>query len=449
MIKNIALACLFLVSVTMHAQDSLKVKISPNNGYKWMMLYKLNGAKQQYVANTTLENEEFNFVIPENSESGMYRLFYDNENGGYFDVIYNQEAIDVTFDASSPEESAVFKTSEENKMYQSYLNSIESHQLKLDSVQIVNINSVSPTTKELEELYQERLEKVVDLQDYFEKEASGKLAQEFIKTNKKYNSPKLAASVEEYLKNLEFHFFDNVDFNNEKLMNSSLLVDKSMEYVFYINSSEDVETQQNLRKKSIHELMDKIGDNNLIKSEILSSLLYALAGQEDLVLVDHVKEYYYNKLPEEFKSEKFLATVKDMLKTAIGSVAPNFSLKEDGETTDLLQLTEAENYIITFWSTTCSHCLKDIPELHEFTKDMENVKVIAIALEEDKFGFDHHTQALSSWINVLGLNKWENEIARDYDVHSTPSYFILDKDKKIIAKPEDLVDVQELFKTEE
>ena len=181
----------------------------------------------------------------------------------------------------------------------------------------------------------------------------------------------------------------------------------------------------------------------------MSSLLYALAGQEDLVLVDHVKENYYNKLPEEFKSEKFLATVKDMLKTAIGSVAPNFSLKEDGETTDLLQLTEAENYIITFWSTTCSHCLKDIPELHEFTKDMENVKVIAIALEEDKFGFDHHTQALSSWINVLGLNKWENEIARDYDVHSTPSYFILDKDKKIIAKPEDLVDVQELFKTEE
>ena len=70
------------------------------------------------------------------------------------------------------------------------------------------------------------------------------------------------------------------------------------------------------------------------------------------------------------------------------------------------------------------------------------------ALEDDKFGFDHHTQDFPNWINVLGLNKWENEIARDYDIHSTPSYFVLDKDKKIIAKPEDLVDVQELFKIE-
>jgi hypothetical protein len=80
---------------------------------------------------------------------------------------------------------------------------------------------------------------------------------------------------------------------------------------------------------------------------------------------------------------------------------------------------------------------------------MENVKVIAIALEDDKFGFDHHTQDLSNWINVLGLMKWKNQIARDYDIHSTPSYFVLDKDKKIIAKPEELEDVQELFKPEE
>lgn len=443
--KNIALACLFLVSISIHAQDSLKVKITPNNGYKWMMLYKLNGAKQQYVANTTLENDEFNFVIPENSESGMYRLFYDNENGGYFDVIYNQEAIDVTFDASSPEESAVFAVSEENKLYQSYLNSIQSHQLKLDSVQIANINSATPTNG-LEKMYQKRLKKLISIQDYFEKEATGKLAQEFIKTNKKFNSPELATSADEYLKNMESHFFDNVDFNNEKLMNSSLLVDKSMEYVFYINSSEDAETQQNLRKKSIGELMTVIGGNDLIKSEILSSLLYALAGQENLELVKYVKENYYSKLPEGLKSAKFLSTVNDMLKTAIGSVAPNFSLEENGEAKYLLQLTEAENYIVTFWSTTCSHCLKDIPQLYEFVKEKEDLKVIAIALEDDRFGFDHHTQDFPDWINVLGLNKWENEIARDYDVHSTPTYFVLDKDKKIIAKPEDLVDVQELFK---
>ena len=174
MIKKIALACLFLVSITIHAQDSLKVKIAPNNVYKWMMLYKLNGAKQQCINLDLQKEEEFNFVIPENSESGMYRLFYDNKNGRYFDVIYNQEAIDVTFDASSPEKSAVFAMSEENKLYQSYLNSIESQQLKLDSIQIVNVNPTTPASIGLEKMYQKD-KKVVGLQDYFEKEAGKQL----------------------------------------------------------------------------------------------------------------------------------------------------------------------------------------------------------------------------------------------------------------------------------
>lgn len=447
MVKKIALACLIIVSVTMHAQDSLKVKIVPNNGYKWMMLYKLTGAKQQYVANTTVKDDEFNFEIPENSAPGMYRLFYDNENNGYFDIIYNKEPITVAFNPSSPEVSAEFALSEENKLYQSYLNSIGAQQSKLDSLQIANINAETPI-KGIEKKYQKRLKQVTELQDYFEKEAAGKLVEEFIKTNRKYNSPQLVVSVDEYLNNLESHFFDYVDFNNEKLVNSSLFVDKSMEYVFYLNSSDDVETNQNLRKKSINELVEKIGDNNIIKSEILSSLLFALAGQEDLVLVDFVKKNHYNKLPEGLKSPKLLTTIKEMLKTAIGSVAPNFSLKEGDETKYLSQLTDAENYIVTFWSTTCSHCLKDIPQLYESTKDLENIKVIAIALEDDKFGFDHHTQDLTNWINVLGLKKWENEIARSYDVHSTPSYFVLDKDKKIIAKPEDLKDVQAIIKVE-
>lgn len=101
----------------------------------------------------------------------------------------------------------------------------------------------------------------------------------------------------------------------------------------------------------------------------------------------------------------------------------------------------AEKYIVTFWSTSCSHCLKEIPELYNFTKELYSVKVIAVALEEDKFGFNHHTEMMDKWINVLGLNKWENEIARSYEIHSTPSYFILDKDKKITEKPEQLVEL--------
>ena len=46
MIKKLVIA-LFLVSFSANAQDTLRVKMEPVEGYKWMMLYKINGAKQQ------------------------------------------------------------------------------------------------------------------------------------------------------------------------------------------------------------------------------------------------------------------------------------------------------------------------------------------------------------------------------------------------------------------
>ena len=79
-------------------------------------------------------------------------------------------------------------------------------------------------------------------------------------------------------------------------------------------------------------------------------------------------------------------------------------------------------------------------------KDNPNVEVIAFAMEKDELGFNHHTQKFDKWINVLGLNKWQNEIARNYNITSTPTYFILDKDKRIINKPNAIENVKSFFK---
>ena len=43
---------------------------------------------------------------------------------------------------------------------------------------------------------------------------------------------------------------------------------------------------------------------------------------------------------------------------------------------------------------------------------------------------------------MLGLNKWENKTARIYQINATPTYIILDKNKKIVAKPNDINDVK-------
>jgi protein-disulfide isomerase len=71
--------------------------------------------------------------------------------------------------------------------------------------------------------------------------------------------------------------------------------------------------------------------------------------------------------------------------------------------------------------------------------------VIAAALEENKKDHEQFASKLPKWTNILGLKKWENEMAKAYKINATPTYFILDKDKRIIAKPEHFEDVKAYF----
>ena len=78
-------------------------------------------------------------------------------------------------------------------------------------------------------------------------------------------------------------------------------------------------------------------------------------------------------------------------------------------------------------------------------KDKTNTKVIAFGMENDGFYWKKYISKLSGWHHVLGLGKWENKTSITYQVFSTPTYLILDTNKKIIAKPEAIKDVVEFF----
>ena len=49
---------------------------------------------------------------------------------------------------------------------------------------------------------------------------------------------------------------------------------------------------------------------------------------------------------------------------------------------------------------------------------------------------------MPGWHHVLGLGKWENPIAKTYQINSTPSYFVLGMDKQIISIPRTIDDLK-------
>ncbi|MDO9274295.1 MAG: TlpA disulfide reductase family protein [Lutibacter sp.] len=447
MLKKILISFLF-ISVGIQSQNTVSgILSSKNDLVARVILYQLKGAKQVYISNSKIDNNQFKMEIPKGTPSGMYRLSFNPGAVGYIDFLFSQVDISLKFDPLNISSTLEFSNSEENKTYANYLNETASVKHKLDSLQIAFFGLKDKKQDEITiDLFAETLNIYTKIQGEYEAKTEGKLVNHFIKSSRSYYAPVLFSSPQQYLNSVKQHYFDFTYFDNNDLKNSNFFSEKAIEYVLYLNVSDDVQVQNALYQNAIKEVMQKIGGNIEVKSEILTSLIYAFEQFENWTMTGFVLDNFYSKLPATYKDEALIIEMKSKIKLGIGNKAPEIVWEENGIQKKLGELTASENYILVFWSTTCSHCLQEIPKLYEFTNGNTKMHVVAVALEDNKKDFEQFATKLATWTNILGLKKWENEMAKEYKINSTPTYFILDKDKKIIAKPEHYEDVKAYFK---
>ncbi|WP_158839926.1 TlpA family protein disulfide reductase [Polaribacter sp. L3A8] len=447
------LAFIFLISSFAQAQYTVNGTMYPTLKSDWVILYKIEGATQKFVQNSkiaidtvTIQGKKqaigkFSFTLPTNTKPGSYRLTYKLEEAGFVDFIFNKEDVSFSFNPNYGNQTVFFTASKENILYKSYLDKSAAAQQTLDSIQVVGLQNKSLN---LNKEYKKALKQVNDIQKEYLETSNGMYVYPFIKASLKNNSSDILKTPEEYMSSMNNTFFNNIDFDNKTLLNSSFLISRITDYVFYINFSEDQETQQKLYKKSVDTVLSKI-ESITYKKDVIEFLITQFESSMNLDLIDYLFETYYNKLPTNIQNKSFKESKQALFAAEIGRIAPDFSWKENGKELKLSKLGDAENYLLIFWSTTCSHCLNEVPQVHKFLKENKKVKVIAFSLEKEAFGWNSFKNTLPNWHHVLGLNKWENKIARTYNIVSTPSYFILDANKKIIAKPEHLKDVKDFF----
>jgi thiol-disulfide isomerase/thioredoxin len=247
------------------------------------------------------------------------------------------------------------------------------------------------------------------------------------------------------MSNVTTTFFDTIDFSDKTLINSTFITNKIIEYVFYVNYSDDQTQQNNLFKKSIDVVLSKIKDPEY-KKDIIVFLITKFESINNLESIDYLLENQYKKLPKSIQDQEFVAQKKKLFAAEIGRIAPDFSWTENGKTLQLSTLNNAENYLLVFWSTDCSHCLTEIPQLYDHLQGNKRLKVIAFAMEKNDLRWKKMKTDLPYWHHVLGLKKWQNETAVTYNINATPNYFVLDKNKKIIGKPVLLEDLKIFLK---
>jgi thiol-disulfide isomerase/thioredoxin len=94
--------------------------------------------------------------------------------------------------------------------------------------------------------------------------------------------------------------------------------------------------------------------------------------------------------------------------------------------------------VLVFWEPNCGHCKKEIPKLKELVWDKfsdEGVKIFAVYTQVEKKPWTDFIEEheLYDWINVY--DPYNRTNFRDlYDIYSTPTVYVLDKNKKIIGK---------------
>lgn len=434
----------------MIGQNSISGKMEPDNDYTWILLYKMINGKHIYVKNAEVSNGDFEFILSENEESGVYRTYYQLENELFVEFLYNNEPVNFTFNPNNPFSSVEFLSSEENKLYQEYYKSISVKQKNLDSVQVAFFNSTdTKLDKKLSQLYAEKREDVLKTQSYFENKSSGKMANYFIRADKQHNAAAPIKIPEDYLNEVKIHFFDATDFNESPLINAAYINDKLIDYIFYLNQSNDDKALTQMQKEAIEIAINKIEVHPNLQKTVLENILNEYARQQNGDMVNYVLENYYVKLPNNLRDNAFRYEILAQVKTAVGNQAPNIIWEENGVSKDLLGLEGSDYYLVVFFSSTCNHCEKEIPELHNFTKDFFNLKVIAVGLEDEKVSWEKMVENLTGFTHILDLQKWDSERVNDYGIMAIPSYFLLDKDKNIIAKPENMEEINSMFNFEE
>ncbi|MEB8346552.1 thioredoxin-like domain-containing protein [Flavobacteriaceae bacterium KMM 6898] len=424
---------LLLVSTSLVAQHTISGPFSPSADFKWVMAYQLKPSSQEYVTAGPIKNGDLELIMPKTAEAGLYRMVYAIPTDEfYFDVIYNaKEDIKLAFNTSK---GVSFTTSEENGTYLSYLKKITNAEKKLEEYYTTGQKGKADFNLIVKDMN--------TIQNSFEAKSEGLIANNFIKANRPY-IPQQLENREQYNISKKEHFFDFLDFNNPILQSSGFLMDKALTFVYSSVAPEslDLPLEQEIQE-NLKVLNGKITVvDPLFKAKLFEKLWTETSKREMGSSADLIYNNYLLPLSKN-SGQKEIKEITDKIeldsRLRIGASAPEISWNENGVVRKLSDLSGAQNYVILFWSSTCSHCLKEVPELYAELKDRNSIQVLAIGLEDDDVSWKAESSKLEDFTHVLGLGKWENEYVTLYDVHQTPTYFVLDAQKRIVAKPSDL-----------
>ena len=437
----------------------IEVKVTGLQDTTSMLAYHFGN--RQYIQDTVRIDHEgrFRFQGDERLDPGMYMIVLPDQK--YFEIIvdHNQH-FRVETELDNFVNTMKFENSPDNETFYNYMRLIgrENEVIGPARAELQDPTTTAERQAELRNLLSEADNRVKSIQDEIIEQFSDGLFGRILLAQKEPPMPEAPLKEDgtpdnDYMYQVyKRNFWQNIDFSDDRLLRTPVFHAKLNQYftrvLMQIPDSIIAEADHLVEKARAHPEMFKyvvfFVTNTFERSQIMGM---------DAVFVHMVENYYMSGeadwvTPEQLEriSERAMA-LKPLL---IGNIAPEITMFTPDRAPLSLHEVDARFTVLYFWDSECSHCKRQTPLMKEFYERLNSkgVEIFAANTEADR----------NKWLDYVKMNSLEWIQVNDpsnssgfrdkYDIWATPLIFLLDEDKRIIAKRITVEQAEEIINRE-
>jgi len=437
-----AIVLWFSLAVSVFPQE-MRVSAEGNKSFKTASLLQIQGEKTEFVDSIRpAPNGDYTYQFNSSRHmKGFYRLQFDHRR--FLNIVYDNEPVKAVINMDKLPEGVTITESESNKYYHRFIRGNKEFKTKTDI-----LNYVLVKYPEKDEYYLTTLAETEKLQNEYQQfiqEAETALPNALI--TRYIRSAQLPQTdytlpIDQQLQFLKSHLLDNIDFQDYQLIYTDVYANKSIEYLMlYSNPQLPKELLEKEFMKAVDSILNRARKSEIVYKHIVEYLIDGFRKFGFDLIIDYIVTNYViaddicldakleTSIERRINQSKFLK---------VGSKAPELILPDKAGKEIKLSSITAEKTLLVFYSTGCPHCKEVLPKLAELYKkqNRNRFEIVAVSIDNQKEAWlSYLKENKFEWTNLHDKDSWDGQTAEGYYLYATPTMILLDKEKKIIAKP--------------
>lgn len=403
---------------------------------------------KQYIKDTFDVNSkgEIHITGEDTLGGGVYMIVMPDKN--YFEFIAGEPNFTLETELGSLVKSMKVKGSVENTLFFEYLRFIEDKKKSADVWRSVKsrCDAQPDSCKKADEILGELDKEVVAYKTKFIESHSGSFVSKLLKAGESPAIVEAPATITDSTARANWrfyhyksHFFDNIDFSDDRMLRTPVFHQKLKEYIDKLTAQDPDSVI-----KTAKEIITRAESNREV-FKYCTIYITNFYAKSQLMCFDKVYwwmvDNYYLKDRAWWLDTAQLGKMKErhtkMRYNLCGNPAVNLVLEDTAGTMQSIGQIKSRYTVIYFWDYDCGHCKKVTPKMVEFYNDWirKGVTVYAVCTRDDKLKWKQYIKEnhMEKMINVMDpQNKTNFRIF--YDVYSTPVIYLLDEKKVIKGK---------------